>query len=84
MASQNTQISPAEAPAATPPSFPIMTWDMLEAVLQEMFCAYPDKIRFVHDYLSAVRKMSQFMPAEETVRRILSLAITVGSEDFQL
>jgi hypothetical protein len=84
MASQQTQISPAEAPTTAPVAFPNVTWEMLEAVLQEMFCAYPDKIRFVHDYLSAARKMSQFMPAEETLHRILSLAITVGCEDFQL
>lgn len=83
MAGFDTRIERTDQATHALPPLPAFSWDMTEAVLQEMVCNWPDKMRFVHDYLQATRKQAKFLPDEEVLRMILGLAMTIGSEDFR-
>lgn len=83
MANFDTRIARAGTNAQHLPPLPTFSWEMAEAVLQEMVCGSPAKMIFVHDYLQAARKQAMFLPDEEVMRMILGLAMTVGSEDFR-
>lgn len=83
MANFDTRISRAGTKVHELPPLAAFSWEMTEAVLQEMVCGSPAKMIFVHDYLQAARKQAMFLPDEEVLRMIFGLAMTVGSEDFR-